>query len=428
MTQVTPIRSLTPELRDNLQAVLTLAFEVDGLRRFATERLAFDDVKFADEVNFSQTLSQVVFSLVEVALHHNRLAELVLAVRDVRPNREDVRALVEAFGLVVAAAARPVTVIIPAVVREAVIRFNERLQLRQRQFGYLNAYKELHDLLHGLQDFHTRLESTVAAIRRPSGEPPDIDGITDSLSLWVVEAQESVRGTQFPKIPPRWIARFKQAVEDLKTELFKPDPATIEGSKLDRAVEVLAHLPAEEQKGLNARLVECAMSLETDELVDLMDRILTELGKAGAAGAETDDLRAGVGAFRVLCRGLTDLIADHNLCQGVDGALSEADGLPEVTPNRLSQWTEIKGWLEEIAGRHPGNLPDDMRANRPSVSARDFEEAAAAGDKVRTKRLFDQLEARFRHLFFNTDKTLLEVTRDLLAAARALDATIKRFQ
>ena len=417
---------MTPELRQNLQEALTSAFNPKELLQFATVHLAFDDVKFADVLNFNQSSTGIAFDLVQSVEQRGHEAELVLKLQEERPKLPQVIALVSAFGLPATRAARSSK--IPDVVREAVIRFNERLQLRQRQFGYLNAYKELHDLLHNLQDFHARLESTVAAIRRPSGEPPDIDGITDSLSLWVVEAQESVKGTQFPKIALRWIARFKQAVENLKTELIKPDPATIEGSKLDRAVEVLAQLPAEEQKGLNARLVECAMSLETDELVDLMDRILTELGKAGAAGAETDDLRAGVGAFRVLCRGLTDLIADHNLCQDVDGALREADGLPEVTPNRLSQWTEIKGWLEEIAGRHPGNLPDGIRANRPSESARHFEEAAAAGDKVRAKRLFDRLEERFRDLFFHTDKTLLRVTGDLLTAARALDVTIKRFQ
>ena len=311
----------------------------------------------------------------------------------------------------------------PAVVHDAVVRFNERFQDRQRQLGYLNANKQLHDLLHDLQDFQPQLESTIAAIRRPSADPPDPDAVTDPLKIWIEDGEKSVNGTEFPNVPKRWLGRFAKAVGDIKAEILKPDPATIDGAKLDRAVEILAHLPAAEQPAQNARLVECAMRLGTDDLVDLMDRVLIEMSKSGLAGAKTDQLREEVGAFRVLCRGLADLIADHNRCQDVDGALSEADGLPEVTPGLLSQWAEIKAWLQEIAGRRPG----DLRANRPPESARQFEEATAAGDKPRAAKSFERLRERFRDLFFNTDKALLKMTQDLLASARTLDAILRRF-
>jgi hypothetical protein len=415
------------ERRDHLQGVLTSAFEVDELLRFATERLAFDDVKIADEVNFNQGKSQVVFRLVEACENYGHLPELVLAIREARPARPDVKTLVEVFDLVVAAAMQPVTAEIPAVVHDAVIRFNAKFEQRQEQIGYLNANKKLHDLLHRLQDFQAQIESTVAAIRRPAGEAPDRDGILDPLTLWVAEGEASVKETEFPNLPRHWIVKFRKAVNDLVTELSKSDTAAIEVAQVNRAVEILAHLPAQEQKNLNTLLVEYAMRLKTDELVDLIDRVLIELGKAGVVGEKTDDLRARVGSFRIVCRSLTDLIAEHNLCQDVEGALAEAEGLPADAPEQLTQWTEIKGWLQEIAMRHPGSLADDLRARRPFESACQFEEAIAAGDKAKAKMLFQRLEERFAALFLKTDEALLTITQELLASARMLDATLRRF-
>jgi len=261
-------------------------------------------------------------------------------------------------------------------------------------------------------------------------------GVTDPLSAWVIEAQDCVKGTASPTIPPRWIARFKKAVDDLTAELIKPDPATADPKAVDRAVEVLAHIPADEQKGLNARLAECAAQLQVDEFVDLMDRILTELGKVGAEGAATDQLRAGIAPFRILCRALTDLIADHNLCQDVDGALREAAGLAEVTPSALAQWAEVKAALQDIADRRKG----DLRADRALASAADFEagevaaQNAAKGDdaealaavRKRIAKVFERLLERFNDLFFYTDKSLLKVTQDLVSAVQTLVATLRR--
>src|SRR5262249_19109981 len=158
----------------------------------------------ADSVNFNQAKTQVLFHLVEVCEKYGHLPELVLAIRDVRPSRPDVKALVEDFGLAAAAARQPLTAEIPEVVREAVIRFNEKFQQRQEQIGYLNANKKLHELLHKLQDLQAQIASTVAAIRRPSGEPPDMDGILDPLTLWVAVGKASVKETEFPNLRRHW--------------------------------------------------------------------------------------------------------------------------------------------------------------------------------------------------------------------------------
>ena len=101
--------------------------------------------------------------------------------------------------------------------------------------------------------------------------------------------------------------------------------------------------------------------------------------------------------------------------------MQEAVGLPEVTPQRLSQWVDIKKWLQDIATHHSQETP----ATRPLESTRLFEEAAATGDRKRTAQVFARLLERFYVLFHFMDKELLEVTRDLIYSVQLLDAILK---
>src|SRR5262249_23772021 len=94
-----PITTLALDLRRKLVDFLEDAFEVNDLYRLATEKLSFEDVRIAKEVDFSRAVSDVTFSLVEVVLRHGRLAELVLAVREARPNRVEAAQLAAALSL-----------------------------------------------------------------------------------------------------------------------------------------------------------------------------------------------------------------------------------------------------------------------------------------------------------------------------------------
>jgi Trypsin-like peptidase domain len=127
---------LTTELRDKLQGVLKLAFDQMDLRRFATERLAFNDVKFADEVNFSQGKSKVAFEFVEIADQNARLGELVLAIQQVRPRRPDVAELVAAFGLAPAVQAETAGAAMPGVETTARSGFEKAIKNRLPMFDF----------------------------------------------------------------------------------------------------------------------------------------------------------------------------------------------------------------------------------------------------------------------------------------------------
>ena len=409
MTQVLPpIRSLTPELRDNLQAVLTSAFEVGDLFRFATERLAFDDVRIADEVDFSQKPSQVVFSLVEVALHYGRLPQLVLAVRDERPNREDARALVEAFrrlGLVVPAAARPDTVIIPTVVREAVAAFSDDFQRNYQLFKYLEASKQLHNVLHELKSFLPEITRDFTE-RKADPSRPVADDVGDFLEDHAKTAVKYVKDIEFPDKPPAWIAKLVTAAEVIRGSAVE---------KMTPHVDRLKKMTLVDLGPLNDNLLGFAKRLHPEELIRCLNKILAALETNG--NPATVSLRREVEEFRSLCSELDELIKAHNLCQKIDDAFHEAAGLPSVTPEELLDWSVAKESLDVLASQRK----NDKKVQRTQKAAKLFE-AANQGHE------FQNLIEMFDDLFGNTDSTLLDVIHKLPVKAMALRAALKVFQ
>jgi hypothetical protein len=425
----------SPECRKKLQDVLTSSFDKKQLRQLAGLRLSFDDVRFEDSINFDEDDTQIAFQMVDLAVRCGHVEPLVRAVAAERPAVPDAQQLLVLFGVAGATAQAPNGIAclmaspgarppqsVPPVLSEAVIRFNEQCQMRKQQIQYLNANKELHDLLHKLQNFQPRLAEFTVALRRASAvdERPDSTEVTDPLLIWVDEAKKNASATEVPDIASKWIARLEKAVGDLIGELTKVDVSQIAARTLDRALEVLANLPAQEQPRLNEKLVECAVRLKTDELIASIDRVLKVLDTAGSG---SEELRGGFETFRSLCQQLTGMIRDHNLCQEVDGALREAAGLPEVSPQELAQWTEIRTNLAEILSHRP----EDTRAKRPVESTKLFEEAAAAGDKKRMGQVFRRLVERFDDLFVHTDESLREMSRDLLNSVSLLDANLKRY-
>ena len=190
---------MAPEFREQLQKVLVQAFGKNGLVQFARIRLTFDDVQFVDVVNFDKADNEIAFQMVEVADQYGHVDKLVPrhpggAAQFTGSRRAGDCLRAPAGGSPPA----PLTQI-PDKVKDAIIRFNDRFQQRQKQFRYLNAYKQFHDLLHNLQDFLPEIIKVAAAVRRPLDDFPDPTVITDRLQDRVNQATESVKGTEFPK-------------------------------------------------------------------------------------------------------------------------------------------------------------------------------------------------------------------------------------
>jgi hypothetical protein len=259
-------------------------------------------------------------------------------------------------------------------------------------------------VLHELQGLYLEV---AAAVNERIADParPLAEDIAFFLDDKVRKAGRAARDVEFPDRPPRWIARLAAVVKAFSG----PD-----AGRLSRELEKLRVLPSEFLSDMNKELLDNASRLEPRQLLAALDGIRAALGDR--ADAVAGQLRGRVQDFRTLCQELDDLIRAHNLCQTIDNALHEAEGLPVVTPAELSDWEDAKKSLGELAVQRQ----TDLRVVRTAKAARLFE-AADQGPA------FTKLMECFNDLFMETDKTLLELTNRMPREALALHTALEAF-
>ncbi len=169
---------------------------------------------------------------------------------------------------------------------------------------------------------------------------------------------------------------------------------------------------------LNEDLIENAFELNAAELMELMDGLLGQLGGG------TDALKGHVGRFRAQCECLTELIQSHGRCQDADNALKgivSTAGQPAVLRR---QWDNVCGLLDAVAApRAPGvyaSRAAKLYGARALESARD---CSRLSDDPKAQPL-NRFRERFEKLFYEMDEELLEVIKDLVAAAEVMDAAL----
>jgi len=342
----------------------------------------------------------VAFNLIDSLNREERAIELIRAIREERP--KDARLIAFCDSLLAQANGGPQPPSADAL-RNAVAAFNDGFQERNELFKYLNAYKQLHDVLHELQSFHPNIAAAVAE-RRADPTQPLADDVALFLEDQVKIATESVKDIEFRDNPPTWIARLVTAAEVLSGS---------DVEKMPRQVERLKALPSDGLGPLNNKLFENASRLKPRQLISSLSDILAALGTDG--NPATANLRGEVEDFRNLCSELAELVTAHNLCQKIDDALHEAAGLR--SGEELADWSIAKKSLDELALQRK----NDKRVQRTNEAAKLFE-AANQG------QAFQTLIERFDDLYMQTDKALLKVTNKLLLKPGALRNALEKFQ
>lgn len=289
-------------------------------------------------------------------------------------------------------------------------RFKIEFQRRKRQLQFMEAHKQFHAVLHELQAFQPQIVRAVAGLTRPSPEGPSPQSVADSLEDWREVARRAVEETEFPDRPPRWIQDFERSTTDLVAGLTPTAAGAPPAERIARAVAVLGNLPAKVQVDLNEDLLNFAIRLNTADLINLMDELLPRL-----TGRRAENLRRRTEAFRNLCKELGGLIEDHDHCQKVDGAVQEAAGMAGQSGGAPAGWDEVCGRLEAIAAARPKS----PYARKAAESARRFGEVV--NDPKQAAEVLALFRERFEKLFLQTDEDLLELTKDLVAAAGTLD-------
>jgi len=289
--------------------------------------------------------------------------------------------------------------------RKAVAAFSDDFQRNYQLFKYLEASKQLHNVLHELKSFLPEITRDFTE-RKADPSRPVADDVGDFLEDHAKTAVKYVKDIEFPDKPPAWIARLVTAAE------------VIRGSDVEKMtphVDRLKKMTLDCLGPLNEKLLGFAKHLQPGELICSLNKILAALGTNG--NPATVSLRREVEEFRSLCSELDELIKAHNLCQKIDDAFHEAAGLPSVTPGELLDWSVAKESLDVLASQRK----NDKKVQRTQKAAKLFE-AANQGHE------FQNLIEMFDDLFGNTDLRLLDVIHMLPVKAMALRAALEVFQ
>lgn len=335
------------------------------------------NVELARVVLVADTFDNVVYAFVRWTERHGRFAELVQVVAEEFPHRTDLQALRAESVKAVPAADR-----LPATSPE---EFAEEFRRRRCYLRHMNAYKQLHDILHELDGYLPQVRQEAEA--REKARTPIPQATTVVLRAWAEAADTKAEETEFRNAPPPWVKQFRTNIED-----FLGNNA----ERQSRALARIAILPGQELRPLNRQLADCARRLGVANLVGLLDDMLLT----------TDGLNTAAARFRAACVSLIALTQDHDLCQLIDTEFRLAKGAAPESSKAMLGWDEVVDWLSELSERRPG----DHRVARTWKAANSFRQVPNAD-------MFQDLMEKFDDLFKKIDEALLTVTSQLLLAA-----------
>jgi hypothetical protein len=416
-------KELTPQLRSRFIGALEAVFiKESDLEDLVAKHLGMMESTLEEIVGVTrgERPGDIARRLVIALSSQNKIPDLAQAMLEMRPDNLTFRELAKEFGVTLAdpvAGAFHAKEPNLALIRDRVTRFNERLKSRQRQFGYLHAYKQLHDSVHDLQDKLVAVRLAIEEVRRQPTDRRNLRRVAIQLLPLVSKAKQGAASAEFEEDYNPWVNEFAEVIQVLRAD---PDGADI--APLDDALDKLFALP-NRLEGVNRELIQTAKRLEPEFLVPMMDDILGELLHDSHPDNTREEVRAKLLGFRALCDSLNRLQHEHNICQRLDTALGVARQAPSPFEARAYQQANVlKNLLEILAGR-----PGDELAEAAVAAAREVEANAGAAKRQAAEEQFDLLTESCRHLFSQTDKDLLEVTGKLVNEALILDALLGRF-
>jgi hypothetical protein len=315
----------------------------------------------------------------------------------------------------------------------AVARFDEQCKQRKEQFGYLRANKRLHDILHRVPPCEFLLRMMAESVKRGGPKPPAL--AFRELDTLVAEAKAELEHIESAADQEDWVQVLCDSAKAIRG-WFTGAPGTP-----DTALEALAMLPSQNQKGLNRELAGIAKRLKADDLRASADAVLQALRDL----KRPSPIDAGqVEQFQQTCLVLVGLVIDHDGCQSTATTLIPAEGRKDVTPEQFGKWPKLKASLAALAERRA----QDELARDTARLVIEFETAAAAARQATAARAagatagatarteaeiaadaarqaaFETFFGKFQDLFFAVDGQLLDASTSLDTQVTQLSASL----
>ena len=286
----------------------------------------------------------------------------------------------------------------------------------QSSFGYMNACKRLHDILHGLHREYGVLDMAVQKRMRDPSLPLSRSACSLLKNL-ISDAKETCQDLASVSQKPAWIETLQVCLQWLEGT---------NATDWEGALFELGRLPSNEMRPLNDRLVDNASRIDFDKLSQQADALLSSLNDSG--GPEWSDLIALVALFSCRCLRMTYLIKTHNLCQLVDERLSPIRG-PVTVASRFFDWRSIMPRLNEMKLLSEEQDGKDDKLSETINRVLDTYDAASAYQRATTEedanREFDTFRATFADLFDSVDKEVLKNSTDIISTTSRLVDTLE---
>lgn len=326
------------------------------------------------------------------------------------PNHSGLRTIAGAHGVTPPPAAEGqgfVAIVRPA---DSLRRVRSLLEERSDWLRYLRGYKQMHDSLDRLGLCLPSLRTWIETNPGRLPEPRFLTRLSTELRVPCLQAVEGSEGVEFPENHREWIEQWKQAIETLRNcAAGKGDLLTFV-----EAADILQTLPDQQQRGLNRELVNCARRLKLEELLPSLDETLPALESPGQPPGPAQLVRD----FRDLCRELQSHVLVHDLSQGIDKVLLDAQTTSDLARQRLLlERGTLRARMQRLADAHP---PDETLAS--AIAAADAFLVSSAEGKPAARDDFSDLQTYFRLFFVAVDRQLLATVNDLVGRALQMGA------
>ncbi len=329
------VESLITEVADGLVEVFYTPVDLDT---FLQNKLNLTLARITTPANLDNLVLQVVRYLEP----RGRLAEFLECAAVEFPS---VRAVADRVIPLLKGPRRPEP---PDPIKNAIAALIVQIEQRQQSFGFLNAYKGLHDVLHGLHRAYGVIELAAQTRMRDASQSLSEDA-TSLIATWIDEANECCDDLEISDSKPDWIESLGLCLEAL---------SGCQTERWDWALVELKGLPAREMRPLNDQLVATANKLKFRELVECSSALLTLL--AQSKDKELQELFKTVEVFYVRSVRIVYLVRIHNLCQLID----------ERLPDPASPILQANGKFPDLVsiGMRLGDLKKLMSADPAEIA------------------------------------------------------------
>lgn len=375
--------------------------------------------------------------------HRRRLAVLVAAIIDLRPNiswdeiqlvdtdedptasnitlppnltkpQDKSKTLIasKSFATLIRLMARPD-------MRDAVIAFQKDFEAASEQIALMNDYKLVHDLFQ-------ELENRYYLIYNDQKRLPDDDMAWEGIAINEPVLQGKIsdllnvaRNATFATEDARWTQQLEATSESVRDGVENYDLEKLK-SGMNSLFRVLNRYPSR----INAQLVTAAGALRLDSLEEAMTKITDNLAEVDVTlDNMIDEILKGAEALSSLDEQLNALVKEHNAWQEVDDEIrrvktSLGRGIEELE----NSWFDLKPMTHDLVNGHQ----DDWAVKLSEVTET-LDQALTEKGLVTVRRTFLRYQSQVGRRFRQVDLNLLTLCQELQRIGESLDLVLRQF-